>query len=104
MMINRDFKITMALIGIILWLISFNLWPSPQEALAEDVDIINRLSYISKIVGTMESSMIKIEGDLRFVKRQADKSIVARDLSEKRLNKLETKMKKSASTRKVACA
>lgn len=87
-----DSKVIIALIGLGLWLVSFNLWHSPQEALAEDIDIKNRLSYISKIVATMESAMIKIKGDLRFVKRQASLSIASRDSSEKRLNNLETKI------------
>ena len=89
---DRYFKIILGFIAVPLWLISFKLWLSPQEVLAEDVDIENRLSYISKVVGAIESSVITIEGDLRFVKRQADISIIARDLSEKRLSALETKI------------
>ena len=92
MIMDRYFKIILAFIGVALWLISFRLWLPPQEALAEDFDIENRLSYISKVVGAIESSTIKIEGDLRFVKRQTDISMIARELSEKRLNALETKI------------
>ena len=92
MIVDRYFKIILAAIGIALWLISFKLWLSPQEALAEDVDIENRLSYISKIVGAIESSVIKIEGDVRFVKRQAGLSMTVRNQSEKRFNTLETKI------------
>ena len=89
MIMDRHFKIVLTFIGVGLWLISFKLWFLPQEVMAEDVDIESRLSYISKIVGTIESSVIKIEGDLRVVKRQADISMMLRDLSEKRLNALE---------------
>ena len=92
MIMDQYFKIILASIGLALWLISFKLWFSPQEAMADDVDIKNRLSHISKVVGVMESSMIKIEGDMRFVKRQASISIAKRDLSEKRLNTLEIKI------------
>ena len=92
MIMDRYLKIVLTFVGLALWSISFKLWLSPQEVLAEDVDIENRLSYISKVVGTIESSVIKIEGDLRFVKRQADISIATRDLSKKRLDTLETKI------------
>jgi len=89
---DQYFKIVLASIGVALWLISFKLWLSPQEALAENVDIESRLSYISKIVGVIESSVIKIESDLRFVKRQSDLSMTMRNLSEKRLTALENKI------------
>ena len=92
MIMDRYFKIVLASIGIALWLISFKLWLLPQEALAEDVDIESRLSYISKIVGAIESSVIKIEGDLRIVKRQVDTSMMARDSDKKQLNALEIKI------------
>ena len=92
MIMNRYLKIVITSIGLALWVISFKLWVSPQEVLAEDVDIESRLSYISKIVGAIESSVIKIEGDLRFVKRQADLSTTARNLSKKRLIALENKI------------
>ena len=92
MIMDRHFKIVLAFIGVGLWLISFKLWFLPQEVMAEDVDIESRLSYISKIVGAIESSVIKIEGDLRFVKRQSQLSIIARDLSEKRFIALESKI------------
>jgi len=92
MIMDRYFKIILAFIGVALWLISFRLWLPPQEALAEDFDIENRLSYISKIVGSIESSVIKIEGDLRIVKRQVDTSMMARDSDKKQLNALEIKI------------
>ena len=92
MIMHRYFQIVLASILVALWLISFKLWILPQEALADDMDIKNRLSYISKIVGVMESSMIKMEGDLRFVKRQADVSTTNRDASEQRLVTLEAKI------------
>ena len=86
MLDNRGVKVVVAFIGIVLWLL-------PQEVLGEDVEINNRLSYISKIVGVIEGSIIKIEGDVRFVKRQAEKTIVEANLSAKRLDNLETKIK-----------
>ena len=86
MLTNRRFKVIIAIIGVVLWLL-------PQEVLGEDVEIKNRLSYISKIVGVIEGSIIKIEGDVRFVKRQAEKTIVEANLSAKRLDNLETKIK-----------
>ena len=61
--------------------------------LGEDVEIKNRLSYISKIIGVIESSIIKIKGDVRFVKRQAEKTIAEANLSAKRLDNLEEKIK-----------
>ena len=92
MVIDQYFKIFLVTIGLALWTISFKLWFSPKEALAENLDITSRLSYISKIVGAIESSVIKIEGDLRFVKRQADISAKERNLSREQFNTLETKM------------
>ena len=92
MVMGQYFKIILALIAVALWLISFRLWLAPQEALAEDFDIENRLSYISKIVGAIESSVIKIEGDLRFVKRQTDVSMMTRYLPKKQLDTLESKI------------
>jgi len=86
MLDNRGVKVVIAFVGIILWLL-------PQEVLGEDVEINNRLSSISKIVGVIEGSIIKIEGDVRFVKRQAEKTIVEAHLSAKRLDNLETKIK-----------
>ena len=86
MLTNREFKVIVAIFGIVLWLL-------PQEGLGEDVEIKNRLSYISKIVGVIEGSIIKIEGDVRFVKRQAEKTIVGAHLSAKRLDNLEEKIK-----------
>ena len=86
MLDNRGFKVVVAFVGIVLWLL-------PQEVLGEDVEINNRLSYISKIVGVIEGSIIKIEGDVRFVKRQAEKTIAEAHLSAKRLDNLETKIK-----------
>ena len=92
MVIDQYFKIFLVTIGLALWTISFKLWFSPKEALAENLDITSRLSYISKVVGAIESSVIKIEGDLRFVKRQVDLSMKERNLSGERFNTLETKM------------
>ena len=86
MLDNRGFKVIVAFVGIVLWLL-------PQEALGEDVEIKNRLSYISKIVGVIEGSIIKIEGDVRFVKRQAEKTIAEAHMSAKRLDNLEEKIK-----------
>ena len=87
MMIGREFKVVVAVVGIVLWLV-------PQEALGEDTEIQSQLSYISKVVGAIESSMIKIKGDVRFVKRQAEKTIAETNLSAKRLNNLEEKVKR----------
>ena len=86
MLTNREFKVIVAIFGIVLWLL-------PQEGLGEDVEIKNRLSYISKIVGVIEGSIIKIEGDVRFVKRQAEKTTAEAHLSAKRLDHLEEKIK-----------
>ena len=85
MLDNRGVKVVAAFVGIVLWLL-------PQEALGEDVEINNRLSYISKIVGVIESSVIKIKGDVRFVKRQAEKTIAEASLSANRLDHLEAKV------------
>ena len=87
MMIGRGFKVVVTVVGIALWLM-------PQEALGEDTEITGQLSYISKVVGAIESSMIKIKGDVRFVKRQAEKTIAETNLSAKRLNNLEEKVKR----------
>ena len=86
-MIGRGFKAVVAVVGVVLWLV-------PQEALGEDTEIKSQLSYISKVVGAIESSMIKIKGDVRFVKRQAEKTIAETNLSAKRLNNLEEKVKR----------
>ena len=86
MLDNRGVKVVVAFVGIVLWLL-------PQEVLGEDVEINNRLSYISKIVGVIEGSIIKIKGDVRSVKRQAEKTIAEANLSAKRLDNLETKIK-----------
>ena len=86
MLDNRGVKVVVAFVGIVLWLL-------PQEVLGEDVEIKNRLSYISKIVGVIEGSIIKIEGDVRFVKRQAEKTTAEAHLSAKRLDNLEEKIK-----------
>ena len=83
---NRGVKVVAAFVGIALWLL-------PQEVLGEDVEINHRLSYISKIVGVIEGSIIKIEGDVRFVKRQAEKTTAEAHLSAKRLDNLEEKIK-----------
>ena len=92
MIMDRYFKIVLAFVAVVLWSIFFKLWLSPQNELAQDMDIERRLSYISKIVGAIESSVIKMEGDLRFIKRQTQISVIARDLSEKKLNTLEVKI------------
>ena len=84
MMIRRKFKVILVFFGV--------LWLLPQETLGEDVEINNRLAYISKIVGVIESSMIAIKGDVRFIKRQAGVLTGKKNLSEKRLNNLETKV------------
>lgn len=86
MTIGREFKVVVAVVGIVLWLV-------PQEALGEDTEIKSQLSYISKVVGAIESSMIKIKGDVRFIKRQAEKTTTETNLSAKRLNSLEEKVK-----------
>ena len=85
MLDNRGFKVVVAFVGVVLWL-------SPQEVLGEDVEIKNRLSYISKIIGVIESSIIKIKGDVRFIKRQAEKTIAEASLSANRLDNLEAKV------------
>ena len=87
MMIGREFKVILVFVGVVLWLL-------PQEALGEDTEIKSQLSYISKVVGAIESSTIKIKGDVRFVKRQAEKTIAETNLSAKRLNNLEEKVKR----------
>ncbi len=87
MMIGREFKVILVFVGVVLWLL-------PQEAQGEDTEIKSQLSYISKVVGAIESSMIKIKGDVRFVKRQAEKTIAETNLSAKRLNNLEEKVKR----------
>ena len=86
MLDNRGFKVVVAFVGVVLWLL-------PQEVLGEDVEIKNRLSYISKVVGVIEGSIIKIEGDVRFVKRQTEKATDEAHLSAKRLDHLEEKIK-----------
>ena len=86
MLDNRGFKAVVAFVGVVLWLL-------PQEVLGEDVEIKNRLSYISKIIGVIESSIIKIKGDVRFVKRQAEKTVAEANFSAKRLDNLEEKIK-----------
>ena len=86
MLTNWESKVIVAIFGIVLWLL-------PQEGLGEDVETKNRLSYISKIVGVIEGSIIKIEGDVRFVKRQAEKTTAEARLSAKRLDHLEVKIK-----------
>ena len=86
MLDNRGVKVVVAFVGIVLWLL-------PQEVLGEDVETNNRLSYISKIVGVIEGSIIKIEGDVRFVKRQTEKTTAEAHLSAKRLDHLEEEIK-----------
>ena len=86
MLDNRGFKVVVAFVWVVLWLL-------PQEVLGEDVEIKDRLSYISKVVGVIEGSIIKIEGDVRFVKRQTEKTTAEAHLSAKRLDHLEEKIK-----------
>ena len=69
------------------------LWLPPHEVIGEDTEIKNQLSYVSKIVGVIEGSLIKIEGNVRFIKRQAEKRIVESNVSVKRLDNLEEKIK-----------
>ena len=85
MLNNQGFKFIIAVFGVVLWFF-------PQAALGEDTEVKNRLSYISKIVGVIEGSIIKIEGDVRFVKRQAEKTIAEAHLSAERLDNLEAKI------------
>ena len=85
MIVGKEQKIVLVITAILLGLL-------PQKALGEDAEIKSQLSYISKIVGVIESSMIKIEGDVRFVKRQTEKTISQKKLSAKRLNNLENKI------------
>ena len=87
MVIRKGHKVIIAILGIALWLF-------PQKTLGEDTEIKSQLSYISKIIGVMESSIIKIKGDVRFVKRQAEKTTTETNLSAKRLNSLEKKFKR----------
>ena len=94
MLDNRGFKVVIAFVGVVLWLL-------PQEVLGEDVEIKNRLSYISKVVGVIEGSIIKIEGDVRFVKRQTEKTTAEAHLSAKRLDHLEEKIKSVENLLKV---
>ena len=86
MLNNRRFKFFIVAVGIMLWL-------PPHEVIGEDTEIKNQLSYISKIVGVIEGSLIEIEGNVRFIKRQAEKRIVESNVSVKRLNNLEAKIK-----------
>ena len=86
MLNNRRFKFCIVAVGIMLWL-------PPHEVIGEDTEIKNQLSYVSKIVGVIEGSLIKIEGNVRFIKRQAEKRIVESNVSVKRLDNLEEKIK-----------
>ena len=85
MLDNRGFKAVVAFVGVVLWFF-------PQTALGEDTEVKNRLSYISKIVAVIEGSIIKIEGNVRFVKRQTEKTIAEASLSANRLDNLEAKV------------
>ena len=82
-----DFKVIVAVIGMVLWAM-------PEEVLGEDVEVKNQLSYISKVVGIMESSILKIEGNLRFVRRQVEKTTPKADMTVRRINSLEIKIEK----------
>ena len=85
MLNNQGFKFIIAVFGVVLWFF-------PQAALGEDTEVKNRLSYISKIVAVIEGSIIKIEGNVRFVKRQTEKTIAEASLSANRLDNLEAKV------------
>ena len=85
MLDNRGFKAVVAFVGVVLWFF-------PQTALGEDAEVKNRLSYISKIVAVIEGSIIKIEGNVRFVKRQTEKTSAEASLSTNRLDNLEAKV------------
>ena len=85
MLNNQAFKFIVAVFGVVLWFF-------PQAALGEDTEVKNRLSYISKIVAVIEGSIIKIEGNVRFVKRQTEKTIAEASLSANRLDNLEAKV------------
>jgi chromosome segregation ATPase len=82
---NKGFKFIIVIVGVMLWFF-------PQGALGEDTEIKNQLSYVSKIVGAIEGSIIKIEGNVRFIKRQAEKTIAEANVSVKRLGNLEAKI------------
>ena len=82
-----DFKVIVAVIGMVLWAM-------PEEVLGEDVEVKNQLSYISRVVGIMESSILKIEGNLRFVRRQVEKTTPKADMTVRRINSLEIKIEK----------
>ena len=82
-----DFKVIVAVIGMVLWAM-------PEEVLGEDVEVKNQLSYISRVVGIMESSILKIEGNLRFVRRQVEKTAPKADMIVRRINSLEIKIEK----------
>ena len=86
MLNKRRFKFFIFAVGIMLWFL-------PQEVIGEDTEIKNQLSYVSKIVGVIEGSLIKIEGNVRFIKRQVEKRIVEANVSVKRLDNLEAKIK-----------
>ena len=85
MLNNQWFKFIIAVFWVVLWFF-------PQAALGEDTEVKNRLSYISKIVAVIEGSIIKIEGNIRFVKRQTEKTIAEAGLSANRLDNLEAKV------------
>jgi hypothetical protein len=86
MLNNQRFKVIIVVVGVLLWFF-------PQGSLGEDTEIKNQLSYVSKIVGVIEGSIIKIEGNLRFVKRQTEKMLAEASLSGKRLDNLEAQIK-----------
>jgi hypothetical protein len=86
MLNNIGFKFIIVVVGVILC-------SPPQRALGEDTEIKNQLSYVSKIIGAIEGSIITIEGNVRFIKRQAEKKIAEANVSAKRLDSLEAKIK-----------
>ncbi|MCH8157320.1 MAG: hypothetical protein IID18_06155 [Nitrospinae bacterium] len=92
MISDRYFKIVLTLIAVALWTTSVKLWFAPQDAVADDIDTKNRLSYISKIVSSMESDLIKIQGDVRIIKRKVEVVKETKEFFEKRMGNLESQV------------
>ena len=87
MIIERKFKVVFFFFFVLLWFF-------PQEVLGESIEIKNQLSYVSKVIGAMESSIITIKGDVRLIKRQTGILAEKRGLSEKRIKSLEEKVER----------